>query len=98
MRHSHGHDLISRRLRDIFSFKNNAAAGGPDQPLDRVQRRRLSRTVGADQSDDLSLLHLKTDSFDRFYHTIMNMEISHFQHRHTKFLPLCALCFSLLTA
>src|SRR5699024_5817608 len=48
MRHTHGYDLMSRNLRDIFSLKKDLSLFCLQHTGDRLQRCGLARAVGAD--------------------------------------------------
>ena len=61
MAHPHFYHFVRRHLCDVMSLKRNPSAYLGDQARYGAQGRCLTCAVGADQCDDLTLLHVEAD-------------------------------------
>src|ERR1041385_5684634 len=52
---------VHRLPGEVVPVEGDLAGVGPHEPGDQVERRGLSRPVGAEEADDLALLHLQRD-------------------------------------
>ena len=59
-------------------LKSDGAAVGLDQPDDHIERRRLTRAVGAEQADDFARLHVGGDAVDDGSLAVPFDEAAHF--------------------
>src|ERR1700730_16415123 len=58
-------DLMRRQLRDIAAGKCDGAFAGARIAADRHHQGRFAGAVGADQSDDLTLIDVEVDALER---------------------------------
>src|SRR5918995_5844514 len=58
--------LIHRRVGQLYSIQQNPALVWQDQAGNKVEGRRLSRAIGAQQADYLALLHPNADVIDHW--------------------------------
>ena len=79
MRQSLFYQGVTRQMGDVLSVVEDLSALRVDQSCDGVERRCLSCAVGADQCDDLPLLHSEGDAFDRVDHAVINVKILNFK-------------------
>jgi len=56
---SESHDSVRRCSCQLPAFEQDAPAVRAVKPRDQIEERRLSRTIRADQPDDLPLLQLE---------------------------------------
>ena len=79
--HAQGDDLVRMRLKQVMTVIGDAAGLGRHQTGDGVQGGRFTGTVGSDQGDDLTVVHLQTDAFDRVDGAVRDTQILDFQHQ-----------------
>ena len=60
-RHSAADPVARGAIRDVLTVEGDAARVRPDDPEDRLQRRRLPRGVAAEQRDELARADLELD-------------------------------------
>ena len=58
-------DLVGRLLGDVLVLEKDLARGRRIDPRDQVEDRTLAGAVGADDREDLALLHGEADGIDR---------------------------------
>src|SRR5699024_3575158 len=75
VRHPHGNDFVGGHLRDLLPLKYNRASFRREKARDRMEDRRLSRSVGSDQGDDLALVHLEGYALDCLDYAIIYFQI-----------------------
>ena len=78
MRHAHRHNLVRRQLGQFFALEADTSGFRLEQSGDGVQRRGLAGAVGADQSDNFTLIDIKRYFFDRVDGAIIDFQISDF--------------------
>ena len=67
---THVDDLVRRNLCQLRAVQFDTAGRRFQQAGNGMHGRRLACAVGADQRDDLAVLHLKGNSLDRLDHAI----------------------------
>ena len=75
--------ILARRDRighQILAVDGDATASRWQKAGDHPQRRRLSRTVGAQDADDLALVHRERNVIDRHVLTIATSQIGSLDH------------------
>ncbi|MPM78952.1 hypothetical protein SDC9_125967 [bioreactor metagenome] len=80
--------FIDRELGDIVFTDKNFTFIRHNQPHRHIKRSSLSRTVGTEQSDDLSLSHVDGNMIDHcplavLLHQIISTQYQHFFLGHT---------------
>ena len=65
-------------LGEILALQINMTASRGDQTGDRVQDRRLTRTVCTDERNDLALVDLKGNTLDGIDHAVIYLNIFYF--------------------
>ena len=68
-------DAEGRLLGDVLILEINPARGRAVDPRDQVEDRTLAGAVGADDREDLALLHREADGVDRLQAAEMQREI-----------------------
>ena len=91
-RHPLRNNLVRRHAHDVLVVQKDAAAAGLQQSGHGIQRRGFARAVGADQGNDLALVHLEGNSLDGVNAAVVYVEVVHLQQSvaHTSasfFLP-----------
>ena len=74
------HDAEGGQVGDVLAVEGDGAAGGARVAANRHQQRGFSRAVGADQGDDLALVHLQIDAAKRLHRAVERMHAFHRQH------------------
>ena len=80
-------DAASRRwcggdAGDVLALENEAAAGRLVDAADEVEDRGLAGAVGADDGEDLALLHVEGDPVDRADAAEVDREVLGLEERH----------------
>ena len=65
MGHAQRYDFMPLQFRDVFPLKLNLTGLRRDQAGYRVQDCRLASSIGPDQCDNLALVYLERNPFDR---------------------------------
>ena len=73
LRHAQMNDLVAGHVGDILPVVGHGAALDRHKPHDALHRGGLARAVGADEGDDLALVHFKADAADRLDHAVINV-------------------------
>ena len=58
-------NVVGRLLGDVLILEEDLARGRRIDPRDQVEDRTLAGAVGADDREDLALLHREADGIDR---------------------------------
>ena len=66
---------------DLGAVEDDASGARPQQPRDRAQCGRLAGAVGAEQADELALLHLEIQSPQRLDGTVARAQSLKPEHR-----------------
>src|SRR5262249_24092574 len=74
------HELVRRTAHDIDAVEEDLAAARREQADDRLQHGGLARSIGADQSDDLSLRDIEGQIPDRLNGAVIDIDVSDLQH------------------
>ena len=76
------HDLVGLGLREVASVEADLPPGGMHESRDRPQRRRLSRTVGADERHNLAGAHRYGQAANRLHPAVEDVDLRDLQKRH----------------
>src|SRR5205823_10232156 len=73
-------DLVARKSLDLTALEHDPALARRRETGDRAQRRGLAGAVGADQGDDLALVDLERDAFQRLDRGVEGVDRLHQEH------------------
>ena len=75
------HQLVSRRMGNVFAHKLDGAGLGAQQARDGLERCGLTSTVRTDQSNDLALVDVKGDVLDGVDGAVPDVDVVDGKHR-----------------
>ena len=76
LEHAAPGDLGGRGGGHVDAVEDDRAAVGLDDPRDGAQQRRLAGAVGAEQGDDLALVHLEVDVEQHLHAAVADVEVA----------------------
>src|SRR5262249_40681493 len=77
-------DLVRRRAGDVLVLEDDAPRRALVDAAHQVEDRALAGAVGADDGEDLALLHLEADAVDRLDAAEMDGEILRREEGHLR--------------
>jgi hypothetical protein len=77
-------DLMRRHPRDVLAGEGQAARGRIVDPRDQVEDGGLARTVGADDGEDLTRLHVEAHAVQRPDAAEVDLQPLRRQQRHRR--------------
>ena len=81
LRDAAGDDVVRRVVGDVLAAEADPAAAWMVEPVDRPQRRRLARTVRAEQRHDLPVPHLQGDALERMDRAVVGVDALELEDR-----------------
>ena len=86
---AHLHDLVGRDVGKGLAQEGDGAGPAVQQARDGIQRGGFARAVGADEGDDLTLLHLEGNVLDGVDAAVVDVEVFRFQDGIHAYAPFC---------
>src|SRR6185295_3005780 len=75
-------DAVSRNIAQGLAVISDLTLAGTENSRNRLQRRALASTIGADEGDNLVLAEFERDAFQSMDLSIVDMQILDFQKGH----------------
>ena len=84
-------NLVGGHLGNVFAVKGDMAGARPGRAADGHHQRGFSRAIGADESDDFALLHIKVDALERLDFSVEGLYAACGEEGFAHFRPPCLL-------